>query len=336
MSIWLDKKYINLMSGQLPRFAWKSDKVANCRCIICGDSEKSRTKARGYFFPNKQTYLYKCHDCGIALPMVAFLQRHSRPLYNEYVMERFREQDNTPRQRPAVSIPPPTRTLVVHPDMHQLSAAQLPADMSGIIDYVVERKLPKSAFTKLYGTTRAHSFLAPLVGDKAERVKDGLPYLVIPLRFTNGEWYGAQFRLLTRKEYITFRWGHEQLRVFGLDALDLTQHIYIVEGPLDSLCLPNAIAMCGSDLCGGLDTLTRSAIDLTNYTLIWDNEPRNSQITSFVARAVERGMSVVIWPDGLPKDLNDMYASGYSVMSLVNKHTYQGLGAELELQRWRK
>ena len=135
---------------------------------------------------------------------------------------------------------------------------------------------------------------------------------------------------------MVFRWGHEQLRVFGLDALDLTQHIYIVEGPLDSLCLPNAIAMCGSDLCGGLDTLTRSAIDLTNYTLIWDNEPRNSQITSFVARAVERGMSVVIWPDGLPKDLNDMYASGYSVMSLVNKHTYLGLGAELELQRWRK
>ena len=115
-----------------------------------------------------------------------------------------------------------------------------------------------------------------------------------------------------------------------------TQRVYVTEGPLDSLCLPNAMAMCGSDLLGGLDALRDTGTTFAETTLIWDNEPRNKQIVQMLTRAVKEGRSVVIWPDGLPKDLNDMYASGMDVPALVAAHTYQGLRAELELQRWRK
>ena len=335
MSIWCDEKYLRLLSGRLERFSQKSPQHYNFRCPYCGDSAQNKIKARGYIFPSKTSLIYKCHNCGIAVPFAALLQHLSRALYDEYVMENFKERDTKP-EKPHITIPDSTHTLVVHTDMYQLSASTLPTHILPIFDYVVERRLPQTAFARLYGTVKAHTFLSPLVGEKAEKVKDGLPYLVIPLRFANGEWYGAQFRLLTRKEYITFRWGHDTLRVFGLNTVKPTQRVYVTEGPLDSLCLPNAMAMCGSDLLGGLDALRDTGTTFAETTLIWDNEPRNKQIVQMLTRAVKEGRSVVIWPDGLPKDLNDMYASGVDVPALVAAHTYQGLRAELELQRWRK
>ena len=59
MSLFLDQKYLSLISNRLPLFKKKKDNTYNCRCIICGDSMKKASKARGYFFPNKDKLQYK-------------------------------------------------------------------------------------------------------------------------------------------------------------------------------------------------------------------------------------------------------------------------------------
>lgn len=339
MSLWRDKKYVNLIGAQLPRFRWKSSTVANCRCVLCGDSAKSQLKARGYFFPHKQSYLYKCHDCGVSLPIGAFLYRISRNLHHEYLMEELKEQTPAPTETsaPAPYVFTPSRLFTQPKEMHQLSASELTTELHVVREFVVRRQLPLSALKYLYGTTLAHTFLTPLVGDaKAASVKDGLPYLVIPLCLPNGTWYGAQFRLLTRKEYLTFRWGHDRLRVFGLNYYDASRTVYCVEGPLDALCLPNAIAMCGSDLQGGVDAIRAEHIPLNDYVLVWDNEPRNTSVCALLTKAVRKGEPVVVWPPALPKDINEMIQHGYDAQSLVRTHTYQGIRAELELQQWQK
>ena len=50
MSLYIDKKYINMLSPRLERFAWKKQDLANCRCPLCGDSKKNKAKedARKY------------------------------------------------------------------------------------------------------------------------------------------------------------------------------------------------------------------------------------------------------------------------------------------------
>ena len=53
MSMFVDKKFINMVSSQLERFAWKKEDLANCRCPICGDSTKKKTKARFYDFSDQ-------------------------------------------------------------------------------------------------------------------------------------------------------------------------------------------------------------------------------------------------------------------------------------------
>ena len=63
MNTFVDTKYIGLLSSKLSQFKKKSGNLYNFRCPYCGDSEKSKTKARGYLILNKTFYVYKCHNC---------------------------------------------------------------------------------------------------------------------------------------------------------------------------------------------------------------------------------------------------------------------------------
>lgn len=309
--------------------------MANFRCPFCGDSTSSAVKARGYLFVKGQTYLYKCHRCGIALPFGAFLKRLSRPLFDEYIMEKFSRGTAPTTPEPAT-----VRTNVRftnYPEVLQLSADTLPETVQDVRSFVRNRQLPETALKRLHGTTQARSWLTPLVGpEKAGRVSDGVSYLVIPLRLPDRTWYGAQLRPLDQKHYYTFRWGHDSLRVFGLDTWNPSETTHIVEGPLDALCVPNALACCGSDFRGALDILTDAGYRIENRVLIWDNEPRNKEITKKIQTAIRDGESVVIWRQHHPKDPNDMIRAGLDPAQLIQQHTYRGLTAELEFQTWVK
>ena len=69
MSLYIDKKYINMLSPRLERFVWKKQDLANCRCPLCGDSKKNKAKARGYFYHKDNDMFYRCHNCGASHTM---------------------------------------------------------------------------------------------------------------------------------------------------------------------------------------------------------------------------------------------------------------------------
>lgn len=339
-SMWLDKKYINLIAVQLPRFSWKSATMANFRCVVCGDSKQHEFKARAYLYPFKNSgYMMKCHNCGLALPFPAFLKRVSRPLFDDYIMEKFDTRGTRERNTaPGTSLSIPVSRVYTYSHVHQLSIPALPDTLQTVRAFIQRRHLPESALTRLCATDVARTWLTPLVGhDKAHRVCDNIPYLVIPLRFPDRSWYGAQVRPLDQKQYLTFRWTHDHLRTFGLDANRSSDITYCFEGPLDALCVPNAIAMCGADLMTGLERTHDAGHVLTNPVLVWDNEPRSRPIVQQLSRAIARGYSVVIWPRSIhEKDANDMLARGRDVPAILASSTYQGLRAELEFQQWKQ
>jgi hypothetical protein len=68
---------------------------------------------------------------------------------------------------------------------------------------------------------------------------------------------------------------------------------------------------------------------------VWDNEPRNKEVTRLMRQAISLREQIVIWPREYPKDINDMVLQGIDVNAAIQKHTYQGLRAELEYQRWK-
>ena len=90
MSAYIDQTYINRVSPTLRNFKWKNSTLANCSCPICGDSQKNKTKARGYFYCKENSYFYKCHNCGFGSNLHNFLKKISHELAKEYSLERWK------------------------------------------------------------------------------------------------------------------------------------------------------------------------------------------------------------------------------------------------------
>ena len=130
--------------------------------------------------------------------------------------------------------------------------------------------------------------------------------------------------------YITVMLDENKPKVYGLDRVNVSEAIYVVEGPFDSTLLGNSNAMAGSDV----DSRT---FGWSNYIWIFDNEPRNREIVNRISKSIDRGEKVVIFPSNIiEKDINDMYLAGHDVQSLVDSNVYQGLEAHVKLTEWKK
>ena len=98
--LWIDTKYAGLISSSLPLFKVKQNNpyMANFRCPICGDSKKSKFKARGYLFTKKNELFYKCHNCGYGSSFGKLLKHVNSSLYDQYTLERYKEGLDIGRQ----------------------------------------------------------------------------------------------------------------------------------------------------------------------------------------------------------------------------------------------
>ena len=94
MSVYVDKKYISLLSPKLPQFKQRGEFLWNFRCPVCGDSHKDKLKTRGYIYKRKDHFGFMCHNCGSAMGLSKFIKYVDPHLYNEYQLENF-VQSNT-------------------------------------------------------------------------------------------------------------------------------------------------------------------------------------------------------------------------------------------------
>ena len=91
MSVFIDRKYLLQISPKLPRFSQKKEDLYNFRCPICGDSQKNKTKCRGYVYRKKNDYFFMCHNCGASLSFYNFLDKVNPDLIKEYALERYKD-----------------------------------------------------------------------------------------------------------------------------------------------------------------------------------------------------------------------------------------------------
>ena len=87
----IDSKYIGLVSSRLPKFKRVKANLYNFRCPICGDSQKHKNKARGYFYQVKMNTNFKCHNCGASMSLNNFLKQIDPALHKQFTMEKFKD-----------------------------------------------------------------------------------------------------------------------------------------------------------------------------------------------------------------------------------------------------
>ena len=119
-------------------------------------------------------------------------------------------------------------------------------------------------------------------------------------------------------------------KIYGLDNLRRGAPVYITEGPFDSTFICNSIAMCGAD--GDVRKW-----GVSDPIWVYDNEPRNKEITTRISNTIDSGERVVIWPSTISeKDINDMVLAGHDVQSVVESNVYDGLKAKLQFNTWKR
>ena len=87
--IFIDIKYIHEISPHLDKFHKVRDYLYNLRCPYCGDSEKFKNKARGYFYRVKDQMNYRCHNCDYGTTAGNVVKYINPEIYKEYVIEQF-------------------------------------------------------------------------------------------------------------------------------------------------------------------------------------------------------------------------------------------------------
>jgi DNA-directed RNA polymerase subunit RPC12/RpoP len=327
--MFVEIKYLNLLSPRLQKFSRKKDFLWNFRCPYCGDSTKNKNKARGFVFQIKGDLVYKCHNCGISVPLGKLIQDQDPQLYKEYQLEKF-QNSNKPRVdmrkvKKVVSSKPTFKKNV----LNGLSKLDDLNNSHPAREYILDRRLPTEA---LYYTEKFKEWTNSIKPNTFQDVTQDEGRIIIPFRTKEGDVFGYQGRSLSNSglRYITILLEEDQPKIFGLDKIDYEERIYITEGPLDSLLLRNCVAMAGADI-------SLSSILGDNVVYIYDNEPRNRQITKRIEQHIDAGQSVVIWPKHIiQKDINEMVLGGLCVQNLVESNTYIGLTAKLKFNEWKK
>jgi transcription elongation factor Elf1 len=328
---YIDTKYLNIISPYLQQFKKKGDNLWNFRCPYCGDSQKSRTKARGFVFRKKNDLFFKCHNCGVGASLGNLVKTIDSKTYKDYIMERYKkgvETRSSPQPEFKFNAPVFRKKGILE---GLKSIKNLPDDHPAK-QIVEKRKLPEESLCDLYLCESFYKFTNSIIKGKFPSLGGDHPRLIIPFRGEDGEVFAYQGRAFgdEQPKYITIKIDADRDKIFGLDKVDKSKPILVVEGPLDSLFLDNCIAVAGADFSNMEGDLT----------VIYDNEPRNKEINKQIEKTIDQGKSVCLWPDNIEyKDINDMIIAGYSkkeIQDIITNNTFSGVAAKLRFADWRR
>ena len=335
MSVFIDRTFLLRMSSKLGRFTQKKTDLYNFRCPLCGDSQKNKTKARGFIFRKKNDYFYMCHNCGVSTTFYNFLKQVDPNLLKEYQLERYKNgTDNGNYPKPEFeefkTEKPAFKKALELPTIDSLPEAHFAKN------YVQQRRIPETFHSQLYYAEDFAAFIQNLGIEKEGLYKDD-KRLVIPFYNAEKDLVAIQGRSLgeSKLRYITLKLHDDNKKIYGLDRIDEDKLVYVVEGPIDSMFLDNAVATADSNLESITDTLDRSKV-----VLVFDNEPRNKEIVKKMEHAIDNHFNVVIWPEFIEeKDINEMILAGFSpdeIQDIIDKNTAVNLRAKMEFVNWKK
>jgi hypothetical protein len=349
MSLYIDIKYLNQIGGRLTLFKKKNTYLWNCRCPICGDSQKKKNLARGYFYRAKNDLFYKCHNCDASQHFGTFLKNFDGGMYREYALERYSNGENRrPHSNPEKDLMEKfnfasaeeylgTEPTLLDDLMPRVSSL---AEDHECRKFCAERKIPNYQLSRLYFIDDMRK-----IGQISEKMRDRIvtaePRLVLPFRDRSGRLVGVTCRALRGESlrYIAVRIDEDAPQIFGWEDVNPLTTVYAVEGPIDSLFLPNAVAVGGT----GFHRLGDLGVEQRRLTVVIDNQPRNREVVAVYKKIIDAGHNVFIWPNRFEacKDINDVVLanpdmSQRRLADIIDENTFSGLRAQAQFNVWKR
>jgi hypothetical protein len=277
-----------------------------------------------------------CHNCGVSTTFYNFLKQVDSNLLQEYQLERYKNGETGNNNYPKPDFEeykqetPKFKKSLELPSIDSLPEAHFAKV------YVQQRRIPETFWSQLYYAEDFAAFIQNL-GIENAGLKEKDNRLVIPFYDKEKNLVALQGRALgeSKLRYITLKLHDDNKKIYGLDRIDEDKLIYVVEGPIDSMFLENAVATADSNL----ESIT-NVLDKSKVALVFDNEPRNKEIVAKMEHAIDNHFNVVIWPPMIEKkDINDMVLDGFSpdeIQDIIDNNTFVNLRAKMEFVNWKK
>jgi len=292
------------------------------------------TKKRFFFIKSNTAPDIRCvcHNCGFGITqgdgsLPGFLKLYYPDVYQEYIFDNFKKQPKDKK----VSLLDKLKTKfdptkVVFQESFDLSPcipiADLPPDHF-VSNYVKGRMLPPE---RVMYCSNVNDLVA-----ENKQIGKPVPSLIIPYYLHDKRCEVFQIRFFDPNrmpKYLTFKLKEESIKVFNLDFVDPTIPVFVLEGPIDSMYVENAIAMGGSDM---------AVVPVPDPVFVYDNEPRANIINRKMRKTIDKGHKIVMLPERYDNDINDMVIAGETgITELLKKYTFQGLKAKAKYSTWRK
>lgn len=331
--IYTDFSYAKRASRSLSNYKEIGAFALRFSCPYCGDSSKDKTKARGNVYKSSKNIIkYKCFNCGIGpMSMTAFLKDNNSPLYKEYLLDIYPKKAKVKKKK---EINFKVRNLIKIDTKISLSKA---IDNQKCLKYLTNRKIPNEHLDRFYYSDNFCKYINEEYEYGIERVPKKDERLILKCE-KDGNLLGFVARSLDSSSslrYINAKLSKESENLlFNCDNIDKNKDIYVLEGALDSLFVDNSISINQAGL-----SIAEKYFPKEKLVLVWDNEPRNEQISNMIKRAIDNGFRVVIFPSSVKeKDVNEMVLSNKynNIKSLLSDNTYSGLEAKLVYNYWVK
>lgn len=342
-----DSAYIHRVSSLLQKFKSTGGDRFSFRCPYCGDSKKDPDKTRGCFKPapyDSSKLIFKCFNCDISRSFKSFLRDIDESIYRDYLRESVKSRgsfsdsadyDEGFWSMPAKGSADPIRKWALPEDFFT-PLLDLPDEHEARV-YIAGRKVPEECQTRIWFTSDFRSVSNNL--DREKFAKPGQIWpesrVVLPCMEMDGSrmsaFQGRSLEKDAKVRYIMIRNDPQGTRLFGLDSVNPSSTVMVLEGPIDTFFVKNSIALCGASVS--------VEIPVKDRIFYLDQEPRNPQIVGRLYSLVESGERICILPDEFSeKDANEIHIEmGLSRSELYNlavEHSYSGLRAKLKLSRW--
>jgi hypothetical protein len=348
MALWVDRKFLMLVSSRLRNFKEKGSNLFNFSCPFCGDSQRNKIRARGYIYERSGKLKYSCHNCGLNSSFGFFLKKVDPNSYKEFSYEKFKELGQRKISVPKKETEPSVEYNLDIVSRLLLPLGKLPKNHEAL-NYVLERRIPVERWRDLYYVDNFKEYITntyDLDPRRISRLVEDDPRLVMFLTDLSGKVTHVNARSIrpnSYQRYVKLKVVPQQIdrKIFGLQYVDFTKRIYVLEGEIDSMFLRNAVASGDSSLNQLGCSLKLKQLKEPDVVLVFDNEPRNKDIMRQLKESIEVGHQVVIWPDNwLGKDINEMIKdhgkSPEQVQRIIAQNTFKGLEALLMFSDWSK
>lgn len=346
MSLWLDITFLNQIAPRLERFKLKRpNSLWNLRCMMCGDSAKKANKARGYFFAKGNVLLYSCHNCGATMSFDKFLKSFDPNLHHQYLLEKFKENTSSIAPKPKLVSDDKT-VLQALSRMNADKNASVPHSLSGAKaikilpdshparQYLTNRKIPEQFFGEIFYADEfckwAANYTDRFVGRKHDH-----PRIILPWFDPNNKMFSFSARSLGKEEprYYNVVLDSSVPKFYGMNRLDISKQVYVIEGQFDSLFIPNCVAV------GNAALYHFDEVDDTIY--IPDRDIRNEEVMKYTKKMIDLGLRVCMLPLTLNgKDINEIVVNHgltqSELIAMIESNTYSGLSANLHFTKWKK